>query len=119
MIEGAKSDLDVIREYVNACTAKKSFFETAPRKFLKAVSIAALGSATSASATALGAGEVAAGLAGLTGLTVSTVTALQGKAMNSGVGLFGNFIIDNLRPEWTPKAYFDGLRNVRKKTERH
>jgi hypothetical protein len=118
-IEGAKSDRDAVtREYVKALMAKRSFFEAAPRKFLKAVSVAALGSAASATATALGAGELAAGLAGLTGLAAPTVAALQGKAMNSGVGLFGNFIIDNLKPEWTPKAYFDGLRNMKKKSER-
>jgi hypothetical protein len=116
-IEGAKSDIDVIREYVNACAAKRGFFETAPRKFLKAVSVAALGSAAKAGATALGAGEVAASLAGFTGLAASTVAALQGKAMNSGASLFGNFIIDNLKPQWTPKAYFEGLRNMKKKSE--
>ena len=118
-IEGAGSDRDaVIHEYVKALIGKKTFFETAPRKFLKTVSVAALGSAASAAATAMGAGELAAGLAGLTGLAAPTVAALQGKAMNSGVGLFGNFIIDNLKPEWTPKAYFDGLRNMKKKSER-
>jgi hypothetical protein len=116
---GAQKDVDVIRDYVNACTAKKSFFETAPRKFLKGVSVAALGSAAGAGAAALGADTFAASLAGLSGLAAPTIAALQVKAMNKGVGLFGNYIIDNLNPEWTPKAFFDGLRNVRKRSEIH
>jgi hypothetical protein len=107
------AEFDIIRDYVDACKGRKGFFE--PRTYLKTASKVAIGTALSAGAAKLGADAVLTGLAGLAGLSASTAGALQNKALKSASGLFGNFMISNFAAEWTPKAYFDGLRKIKEK----
>jgi hypothetical protein len=85
---------------------------------LKTASKVAIGTALSAGAAGLGADALWTGLAGLAGLSASTAGALQSKAIKSASGLFGNFTISNFAAEWTPKAYFDGLRKIKEKAAR-
>jgi hypothetical protein len=108
------TEIDIIRDYVDTCKGRKGFFE--PRTYLKIASKVAIGTALSAGAAKLGADTFLTGLAGLTGLSASTAGALQSKALRSASGLFGNFMINNFAAEWTPKAYFDGLRKIKEKT---
>jgi hypothetical protein len=82
---------------------------------LKTVSKVTIGTALSAGAAKLGADAFFTGLAGVVGLSASTAGALQSKALKSTSSLFGNFMINNFAAEWTPKAYFDGLRKIREK----
>ncbi|MCS3729816.1 hypothetical protein [Bradyrhizobium betae] len=107
---------DIVREYVDACKGKKGFFDTAPRKFFKMVTVGAIGHLSHSAATALGADALTAGAAALTGLGATTLATLRDKALKSGAGILGGFITDNLASEWTPKAYFDGLRSMQRKS---
>jgi hypothetical protein len=34
-----------------------------------------------------------------------------------GTGVIDSFLIENLKVGWTPKAYFDGLRRLRRAAE--
>ncbi len=105
-------EVDIIRDYVDACKGRTGVFE--PRTYLKIASKVAIGTALSAGAARLGADVF---LAGLAGLSASTAGALQSKALKSASGLFGNFMIGNFAAEWTPKAYFDGLRKIKEKAK--
>ena len=103
------SDIDLIREYVDACANRTGLFETAPRKFLKLVTMLAVGTGAGAGAAALGAEAI---VSAATGIMVSTAAEVIGKATDFGLGLFESFIIDNFKVGWSPKSYFDGLRKL-------
>jgi hypothetical protein len=107
------SDVDLIREYVDACQNRKGFFDTAPRKFLKLVTMAAVGWGAGKGAAALGADEI---VSMITGLGASQgATEISGKAVDLGLGTIETFMIDNFKVGWSPKAYFDGLRRLSKR----
>jgi hypothetical protein len=105
----AGSDIDLIREYVDACANRTGLFETVPRKFLKLVTMLAVGTGAGAGAAALGADAI---VSAATGIMVPTAAEVIGKATDFGLGLFESFIIDNFKVGWSPKSYFDGLRKL-------
>jgi hypothetical protein len=105
----ADSDIELIREYVDACANRTGFFETAPRKFLKLVTMLALGTGAGAGAAALGADAI---VSAATGLAASSAAEIAGKGADFGLGLIETFMIDNFKTGWSPKAYFDGLRKL-------
>jgi hypothetical protein len=113
-LKDTNSDVDVIREYVDACQDRKGLFESAPRKFLKLVSVAAVGWLATRGATALGAEEI---VSVLTGLGVSTATGVVEQTVGLGLGTVETFMIDNLKVGWSPRAYFDGLWRVTKRPQ--
>jgi hypothetical protein len=104
-----KSDIELIREYVDACANRTGFFETAPRKFLKLVTMLALGTAAGAGAAALGADAL---VTAVTGMAAPAAAEIAGKGTDFGLGLIETFMIDNFKIGWSPKAYFDGLRKL-------
>jgi hypothetical protein len=112
----ADSDIDLIREYVDACANRAGFFETAPRKFLKLVTMLAVGSGAGAGAAALGADAL---VSTATGLAASSAADVVGKASDFGIGLIETLIIDNYKVGWSPRAYFDGLRKLTGPTKRN
>jgi hypothetical protein len=105
----ANSDIGLIREYVDACANRSGFFETAPRKFFKLVTMLALGTGAGAGVAALGADAI---VSAATGLAASSAAEIAGKAADFGLGLIETFMIDNFKIGWSPKAYFDGLRKL-------
>ena len=105
----ADSDVELIREYVDACANRKGLFETAPRKFLKVVTMLAVGTGATAGAATLGADAI---VSAATGMMASSAAEVVGKATDFGLGLFESFIIDNFKVGWSPRSYFDGLRKL-------
>jgi hypothetical protein len=101
------SDVEFIREYVDACGNRKGLFESAPAKFAKLISMIAISHLAGAEAVA------AAGLV-LTSIPPSVINDAFGTAAEFGTGVVDSFLIENLKVGWTPKAYFDGLRRLRK-----
>jgi hypothetical protein len=101
------SDVELIREYVDACGNRKGLFESAPAKFVKIVSMIAISHLGGAEAVA------AAGLV-LTSIPPSVINDVLGTAVELGTGVVDSFLIENLKVGWTPKAYFDGLRRLSK-----
>jgi hypothetical protein len=110
----ADSDTDIIREYVEACANRKGLFESNTRKFLKLVTMLAVGTASGAGVAALG---VDTTLAATTGVAASVATEALNKATDFGLGLIESFIIDNLKIGWSPKSYFNGLRKLTRTRE--
>jgi hypothetical protein len=107
----ADSDIELIREYVDACANRKGLFDTAPRKFLKVVTMLAVGTGATAGASALGADTL---VSTATGIMASGATEVVGKVTDFGVGIVESFIIDNFKVGWSPRSYFDGLRKLTK-----
>ena len=101
------SDAKLIRDYVDACGNRKGLFESAPAKFAKLVSMIAISHLAGAEA-------VAAAGAVLASVPPSVISDVLGTAAEVGTGVVDLFLIENLRIGWTPKAYFDGLRRLRK-----
>jgi hypothetical protein len=97
----AESEIDIIREYVDAFVERRGLFESNPAKLLKSVTMTALGSA---GAAALGLGPAS-----------SVAAGIAGAAAEYGLGLIDTFILDNIKIGWSPKAYFSGLRRLREK----
>ena len=104
-----ESDVGLLKEYVDACANRKGFFEAAPRKFLKLVTMLALGAGANAGAAALGFDTI---VSAATGLAASSAAEIAGKGADFGLGLIETFMIDNFKTGWSPKAYFDGLRKL-------
>jgi hypothetical protein len=104
------TEVAIIREYVDALAKRKGLFDSNPRKFLKLVSMAAIGSGASAGATALGADML---MIGLTGLAAPVVAQIVEKGVEFGLGVTETFLIDNIKTGWTPRAYFNGLRKIK------
>jgi hypothetical protein len=105
----ADSDVGVIREYVDACANRTGLFETAPRKFLKLVTMLAVGTGAARGVAALGADVI---VSAATGMMAGSAAEVVGKATDFGLGLFESFIIDNFKVGWSPRCYFDGLRKM-------
>jgi hypothetical protein len=103
------SDVELIREYVDACADRRGLFETAPRKFLKLVTMLGVGTAATAGAAALGADAI---VSKTTGVMAAIAAEAVGKANDFGLGIIESFIIDNFKVGWSPKSYFDGLRKL-------
>jgi hypothetical protein len=99
------SDLDLVREYVNACAQRKGLFESAPSKFMKLVSMIAL-------AHLAGAEAATAGALLITSIPLSVIDEALRLSAEFGTGVVDSFLIENLKIGWTPKAYFDGLRRL-------
>ena len=101
------SDIEVIRDYIDACANRKGLFESAPAKFAKLISMIAISHLAGAEA-------VATATALLTSVPASIIDDVLGVAVEVGTGVVDSFVIDNFKVGWTPKAYFDGLRRLRK-----
>jgi hypothetical protein len=108
----ADSEIEVIREYVDACTERKSLFDSAPRKFLKIVTMLAVGTGATTALTALGVDTTVSAATG--GMLAGRAAEVVGKATDLGLGLIESFIVDNIKVGWSPKCYFDGLRRLTK-----
>jgi hypothetical protein len=103
------SEIAIIREYTDALGKRKGLFDTNPRKFLKNVGMAAIGSAASAGAIALGADSLTIALTGLAAPVVAQIVEI---GVGSGLNVMDTFMLDNIKTGWTPKAYFDRLRKL-------
>src|SRR5258708_29027232 len=99
-----ESEIDIIREYVDAVAERRGLFESNPAKLLKSVTMTALGPAAAGGAAALGLDTA-----------FSVVAGSAGAAAGYGLGLIDTFILDNFKIGWSPKAYFSGLRRLREK----
>jgi hypothetical protein len=102
----AESEIDIIREYVDAFVERRGLFESNPAKLLKSVTMTALGPAAAGGAAALGLDTAS-----------SVVAGIAGAAAEYGLGLIDTFILDNIKIGWSPKAYFSGLRRLREKVQ--
>jgi hypothetical protein len=105
------SDVELIREYVDACGNRKGLFESAPAKFVKLVSMIGISHLAGAEAAA-----IASGL--LTSIPAQVIDEVLKTAAEFGTGVVESFVIDNLKVGWTPKAYFDGLRRLTRRSSR-
>jgi len=104
----AGTDLELVREYVNACAERKRLFESKPAKFMKIVSLIALSHVAGFEATAT------VGAVLMTRIPSEIINEVLKLSAEVGTGVIDSFLIDNLQVGWTPKAYFDGLRKLRR-----
>jgi hypothetical protein len=109
------SQVAVIREYVDACGNRKGLFDSTPRKFLKVAAVVAIATAGPSALAALGADEALGAV--LTGLSAATVAHILDASIELGLGVIETFIVENLKVGWTPRAYFEGLRRLRRSSE--
>jgi hypothetical protein len=100
------SEIDVIRDYVDACGKRRGMFESAPAKFLKLTGMIAIGHIVLPDAHLLGE-ALGALLAGIPAEALGTITETTSEF---GLGVIDSFIVDNFKVGWTPRAYFDRLR---------
>ncbi len=105
------SEVDVIRDYVNACSNRRKLFESAPSKFLKIALMAAIGQFVTPESHLLGAAVGAV----LSGVPAPAIDGVFEAAKDMGLGVIDSFIVDNLKIGWTPKAYFDRLHRVQRR----
>jgi hypothetical protein len=99
------SELELVREYVNACAKRRGLFESTPAKFVKVVSMIAISHVEGAEA-------VAAGALLMTSIPPQVIDEVLAISVEFGTGVIDSFLIENLRIGWTPRAYFDGLRRL-------
>jgi hypothetical protein len=104
----AGTDLELVREYVNACAERKRLFESKPAKFMKIVSLIALSHVAGFEATAT------VGAVLMTRIPSEIINEVLKLSAEVGTGVIDSFLIDTLQVGWTPKAYFDGLRKLRR-----
>lgn len=102
------TDVDLLREYVNACSQRRRLFESMPAKFLKVVSMIGVAHVAGVEAAA------AAGSLLLTSIPATLVAEALRLSAEFGTGIVDSFLIDNLKVGWTPRAYVDGLRRLRR-----
>ena len=108
-----KSQTEIIRGYVDACSKRKGLFESAPAKFLKLTGMVAVGHFVLPEAHL---GEAAGVL--LSGVPSKVVGEITGVVSEVGLGVIDSFIIDNLKVGWTPRAYFDRLQRFQRQNRR-
>jgi hypothetical protein len=101
------SAAELLREYVDACAKRRGLFESAPAKFVKLATMIAISHFAGFEATAAAAMALTAAPEHFLNEAVSAVT-------DFGTGIFDSFLIDKIKIGWTPKAYFNGLRRVRR-----
>jgi hypothetical protein len=53
----------------------------------------------------------------LTGLSATAIAHILEASTELGLGIIETFIIEDLKVGWTPRAYFDGLRKLRRRVE--
>lgn len=107
----ANSDIDIIREYVDACAKREGLFESKPAKFFKVVSLIGIGHVIGLPLSLLATTFSTI----MSALSMEDVSELVKTAGEFGLGITDAFLIDNIKVGWTPKAYFDGLRRVASK----
>jgi hypothetical protein len=105
------SDINIIRDYVDACGNRKGMFESAPAKFLKLTGMVAIGHVILPGAHLLG--EAAGAI--LSGVPAEALGAISETASEVGLGVIDSFVIDNLKIGWTPRAYFVRLRRIQRR----
>lgn len=82
---------DIIKEYIDSIVNSKTFFQTSPGKFTRAVGVTTLG--------------VTGGLlAGPIGAVSGTVI---GGIADLGISLFDTYILDHIIKGWNPRYYID------------
>jgi len=106
--QGSDSEIDIIREYVDACGKRRGLFEKTPAKFLKMTGMVAIGHFVAPEAHLLGE-AVGAILSGVPSAAVDTIVETSAEL---GLGVIETFMIDNLKVGWTPRAYFDRLHRL-------
>ncbi len=106
------SDSSIIREYIDACGNRKGLFDSAPAKFLKVTAMVGVGHVVFPGAHLLG--EAAGAI--LSGVPAEALGAISERASEVGLGVIDSFVVDNLKTGWTPRAYFDRLRKIQRRT---
>jgi hypothetical protein len=109
------SQMTLIREYVDACGNRKGLFDSNPGRFVKVAAVAVIATLGPMGIEALG-GDHALGTV-LTGLSASMVAIIREASFELGLGVIETFMIENLKVGWTPRAYIDGLRRLRRSVE--
>jgi hypothetical protein len=107
--------MTLIREYVDACGNRKGLFDSNPGRFVKVAAVAVIATLGPMGIEALG-GDHALGTV-LTGLSASMVAIIREASFELGLGVIETFMIENLKVGWTPRAYIDGLRRLRRSVE--
>ncbi len=112
---GDSPDIDVVRSYLDAISGQRVTNGTTGKKLLKTVALAVIGVGV-CSVTAGYAGMAAGAAAGV-GSTLAAVAAekLAEFATETGLGLFDNFILDNIAKGWSPRMFFDDLSKITRK----
>jgi hypothetical protein len=99
--------IELIRDYVDACSKRHGLFESAIAKFTKAVALVGVGQLLP-----LALPETAVLGAALASVPLPIVDkALEGGA-ELCLGLADSFIIENLKVGWTPKSFFRELKKI-------
>ena len=52
----------------------------------------------------------------LTSIPAPVINEVLATTAEFGTGVINSFLIENLKIGWTPKAYFDGLRRLRRRS---
>lgn len=101
-VSGGGGDASLSREYIEAISNSKSFFQTRTGKFSKSIAMTTIGA---------GVGALIAGPVGIAG------GAAAGKilepAADLGLDLIDEFILSGLTKGWTPRMFFDDLNALR------
>ena len=110
---GSVSQVEQIREYVEAFGNRRGLFEAVRPKLLKIVAMTAFGAFLSAK---FGEHHVAEALNEVVGglMAAKIVETLTDFGLDFGLDAIDTFVIDNIKIGWTPRSYFDGLRHMRK-----
>ena len=82
---------DIAKEYIDAIIKPKSFSHTSYGKFLRVVSVTALG---------IGGGLLAGPIGAIPGAVIGGLTDV-------GIGLLDSYILDNILKGWSPRYYID------------
>lgn len=112
--KNAESQIDIIREYVNECSRRRGLFESAPAKFMKLTGMVAIGHILTPAAHHIG--EFAGAL--IASVPEEAINQISETGSEVGLGVIDSFLIDNLKVGWTPRAYFNRLRKLKRSGQR-
>jgi hypothetical protein len=95
-------DKSITEEYLAAISESKGPLDTRSGKLLKAFALASLGAIAGHAAEGAVPGAIAGGL----------IAQAAGPAVEFTLDLVDEFLLDGLRKGWTPRMFFDDLREL-------
>jgi hypothetical protein len=112
---GETPDPDMVKAYLDAISERKGVLDSAPRKLLKTIVMAAVG---------MGAGAAAASYAGpVVGAGVGMAAAAGEKIAEFGtetaLGMLDSFLLERVTKGWSPRMFFDDLSKLRQDSRGH
>jgi hypothetical protein len=100
-------DKKICTEFMNSIQDPRNFFESRKGKFIKSLAMTAIGT---------GAGAVIdQGLAGFA--AGALISKIAEPAVDLGLDLLDEYLLNNLTKGWQPRMFFDTLKNLRETTD--